>query len=190
MNTSNEIKQVTGGRFIAPADPRQSGVIAAIVLIAIGALLLVAQVFQLSWLSLLVLPLLGISFIVWSIAVQNPGLMIPGGILTGLGGGLFLMTRPFVEAAENDLLPVAVLMFGFAAGWVLIVLLTPLAGGQFSLWPLIPGAVFLALGGLFWMGEPGLQILQIVGTAWPVVLILVGVGILLNRLRRNRQSAQ
>ena len=40
------------------------------------------------------------------------------------------------------------------------------------------------------MGEPGLQILQIIGTAWPVVLILVGVGILLNRLRRNRQSAQ
>ncbi|MCS6846836.1 MAG: hypothetical protein RMN52_03880 [Anaerolineae bacterium] len=187
MNASNEMSRMTSGRPAAPADPRQGGVIAAVMLIAIGVLLLIAQVFQLGWLSLLVTPLLGVAFIVWSIAARTPGLMIPGGILAGLGAGILLMTQPFISEAQNDLLPAAVLMLSFAVGWLLIVVLTPLAGGRLELWPLIPGAVFAVLGALFWMGEPGMRILQVVGTAWPLILIIVGAGILISILRRNHR---
>lgn len=187
MNAPNQMSRMTSGRPAAPADPRQRGVIAAVMLITIGVLLLIAQVFQLGWLSLLVMPLLGVAFIVWSIAARTPGLMIPGGILAGLGAGILLMTQPFVASAENELVPAAVLMLSFAAGWLLIVVLTPLAGGRLELWPLIPGAVFAVLGALFWMGEPGMRILQVVGTAWPLILIIAGVGILIGILRRNRR---
>ncbi len=190
MNTSNEIGRMTSEQPTTPADPRQRGVIAAVMLIAIGVLFLIAQVLQLGWLSLLVMPLLGVAFIVWSIAARVPGLMIPGGILAGLGVGILLMTQPFVASAENELVPAAVLMLSFAVGWLLIVVLTPLAGGRLELWPLIPGAVFAVLGALFWMGEPGMYILQIVGTAWPLILIIVGAGILMSILIRNRRQIQ
>lgn len=187
MSFSNQMEP-TAGRPTAQADLRRRGIVAAAILIAIGILLLIAQVFQVEWLSLLVTPLLGVAFVAWSIAARAPGLMIPGGILAGLGTGILFMTQPFVTSAENELLPVAVFMFSFAAGWLLIVLLTPLAGGRPEAWPLIPGTVFAVLGGLFWMGEPGMRILQVIGTAWPLILIVAGIGILIRILSRNRRS--
>lgn len=145
-------------------------------LITIGILLLIAQVFRWEWLSLLVMPLLGAAFIVWSIAARIPGLMIPGEILAGLGVGILLMTQPLF--ASKEFLPAAVLMLSFAAGWLMIVALTPLAGERLKLWPLIPGAIFAALGALFWIGEPSICVLQAVGTAWPLIPIITGAGIL------------
>lgn len=188
MSPSNKTGQIASERPTAPADPRQGGVIAAVMLIAIGILLLIAQVFQLGWLSLLVTPLLGAAFIVWSIAARIPGLMIPGGILAGLGVGILLMTQPLF--ASKEFVPAAVLMLSFAAGWLLIFALTPLASGRLELWPLIPGAILAALGALFWIGEPGTSILQVVGAAWPLVLVIVGAGILMRILLRNRRRIQ
>ncbi|MFN4292525.1 MAG: hypothetical protein ACK4JD_00140 [Thermoflexales bacterium] len=188
MSPSNKTGQIASERPTAPADPRQGGVIAAVMLIAIGILLLIAQVFQLGWLSLLVTPLLGAAFIVWSIAARIPGLMIPGGILAGLGVGILLMTQPLF--ASKEFVPAAVLMLSFAAGWLLIFALTPLASGRLELWPLIPGAILAALGALFWIGEPGISILQVVGAAWPLVLVIVGAGILMRILLRNRRRIQ
>jgi len=73
-----------------------------------------------------------------------------------------------------------VFMLVFAGGWLLITL-TSLLIGRLMLWPLIPGA-FIGLVGLALVsGQTGLQLLQMTGYFWPVVLIVLGLYLILRR---------
>ncbi len=64
--------------------------------------------------------LLGVIFIGWSIVVREWGLLVPGGILTGIGTGI-LLTRStdFSRAGESGLF-----LLSFAGGWLLITLIS------------------------------------------------------------------
>lgn len=183
MNTSTTTNPTESGRRLIPQNPRQRGLIAGIFLIGIGALLFLSQVLQVGWLSMLILPLMGIGFIVWGVLVREVGLMVPGGILTGLGGAIFVQSQQWPQL--SGLPTVSLLMFGLAAGFVIATLLSPLAGRRLAWGLLIPSAIFAALGVLFTMGDRGLEVLQTIGTLWPLVLIAVGVGVLW-RVARNK----
>lgn len=164
----------------------RSHLTAGIGLIVIGLLILVAQFVQSDWMGLLFLPALGLIFLVWGSVARNVGLLIPGGILSGIGLGVFLneVVFPGLEGAGTG----GVFLTSFGLGWGLITLLSAIFTDQVHWWPLIPGGILGLIGGLLLMGGAGLAVLEIVGRWWPLGLIGLGLWLLLRR--GSRESPQ
>ncbi|TMC02880.1 MAG: hypothetical protein E6J35_08105 [Chloroflexi bacterium] len=148
-----------------------SGWLPGVILIVIGVTL-----FAIQWLDLdadVIVLVIGLVFAGAYSATRRYGLLIPAGILTGLGAGILL--EDFGATRE----PVALgLGLGFLAiyGVDLIALRSP---ERARWWPLIPGAILTVIagaGGAF--GDEGGRALQ---QGWPVVLIVIGGWLLLRR---------
>ena len=156
-----------------------------IILISIGILSLGSQFIEwdISNLGILILPLLGLAFLTWGILTRQSGLMIPGGILSGIGLGTFLISGPFA-AIEGDTSG-GIFMLSFAFGWFLITILTALFGDETHWWPLIPGGIMALIGLGLLFGTIFWSILETLGLIWPLILIGLGVYILY-QANRNR----
>lgn len=149
------------------------------ILIAIGALTLAAQLGLLADLSLLFVPALGVLFLAWGLLTRTFGLVIPGGILSGIGAGIALIAGPAAGVGEPA--KGAIFLLAFAAGWLLIALLSHFTDASRQWWPLIPAGILGGIGGLLLAGETGTLILKGFGYAWPVVLIAAGAWIMLRK---------
>ena len=171
MNSQSDSMETT-------SIPERKRLYGGLALIAIGGWLFVSQFIRVQWMGLAILPSLGGVFLLWGLLARNPGLLVPGGILSGIGLGTYLISGPFVEA--NGETQGAVFLLSFAAGWALIVALSLLIGAR-QVWPLIPGGIMAFVGAALWMGGAGRQVLELVGRAWPLALVVIGAAILLRR---------
>lgn len=164
---------------------RMSNLLPGAALISIGILSLAGQFLDIEWIGQFFLLALGAIFLVWGLLSRTFGLIIPGSILAGLGTGIFLVSGPLSSVPE--LTTPAILLLSFAGGWLLMSLLSLLTSDGFQSWPLIPAAIMSLIGGAFLMGEEALKALSYVGQAWPVVLIVIGLYIIL--VRKGAHSA-
>jgi hypothetical protein len=157
----------------------RSGLAAGLTLIAMGALLLLAQVANFP--GLFFLPALAGLFLIWGLATRTTGLLIPGGILAGIGSGAYLVEQPF--AAVSDPAKGGLFLLAFAAGWAMISALSIFtsANRRPVLWPLIPAGVLALVGALLTAGGVGLKVLEAAGQGWPVILIALGLYFILRR---------
>ncbi len=106
---------------------------------------------------------LGAGFLVWWIFSGNYGLLVPAGVLGGLGAGLMLGETGFYGNA---------VALGLGAGFLAIYLLDLLRQRHRSnWWPLVPGAVLVAVGLV--QNTTGWGSLGDLG--WPLFLIVAGV---------------
>ena len=96
--------------------------IAGIALVAIGALVLIVQFAESEVLGLLLLSGLGLIFLIWGCLVRSVGLLISGGVLSGIGLGAYLIAGPLSHLDGEG----GVFLLSFAAGWALITLLSAL----------------------------------------------------------------
>ena len=159
---------------------RQNGrYVGGATLIVIGLLLLVGQFVRSETIGLLILPLLGGFFLAWGIAVRNPGLMVPGGILSGLGVGVYLIEEQFPYLSGNA--EGGVILVSLACGFLAVTLFTALFTNRAHLWPLIPGSIVGFIGGALLSGEEGLRLLLLLNTYWPVILIIIGALLIVRR---------
>lgn len=126
------------------------------------------------------LPLvLGVAFIGWAIAARACGLLIPGGILTGLGAGI--IAEQWLGYGHRD----GIFLLCFAGGWVLISVLSLTVFRKRVWWPLIPAAV-IGLTGLGQLGYPGLGwAWREARDFWPYALIVLAL-VLLFRAPREK----
>ncbi len=124
------------------------------------------------------LPLvLGVAFIGWAIAARSCGLLIPGGILTGLGAGI--IAEQWLGYGHRD----GIFLLCFAGGWVLIPVLSVAVFHRRVWWPLIPAGV-IALTGLGQLGYPGLGwAWREARNFWPYALIVLALVLLLRAPR-------
>ncbi len=162
-----------------PVRTNRKPLTGGIILIAVGALALLGQLNLFENAEVFIVPALGAIFLAWGLLTRTFGLVIPGGILSSIGLGIALTEGPLAglgEPAEG-----AVFLLAFAAGWLLIALLSTLTSGGFQWWPLIPGGILALVGGLLLAGETGLQVLKVIGYAWPVALIALGAWIILRK---------
>jgi hypothetical protein len=160
------------------ASEKRNRVVSGLVLLLIGLFLLVGNFVSIDLGALFPLGL-GLIFLVWGSAARKLGLLIPGGILSGIGVGAWLISGPFsrlADPAEGGLFMVA-----FAFGWALITLTSALFVRETAWWPLIPGGIMAFIGGALLIGGPALEVLEILGQGWPIVLIAVGLYLLLWR---------
>ena len=164
-----------------PRDTHRGDHSGALALVAIGLFLLLAQLFDLGvW----ALPVLGIGFLLFGIVACESGWLIPGGILSGISLGIFLVEGPYRVPggdAEGGLF-----LLAFALGWFSIAVLSALFTRERHWWALIPGSN-MALNGLAVLGG-GIwaTVLSFLGNVWPLGLVAAGV-YTLYRQRHGRE---
>jgi len=163
----------------APCSRARRGMVGGTVLIVLGLLIFVEQVFQTHLAGLLFLPLLGTAFLAWGILCKRPGLLIPGGILLGIGAGSFLVDGPLGGLAEPARGGAFLLAFG--AGWLLITLAAFVFMHQVIWWPLIPGGIFGLLGSAMMIGGPAMAVVNLANVIWPLALVAIGLTLILRR---------
>ncbi|MFT5196388.1 MAG: hypothetical protein ACI85U_003420 [Candidatus Promineifilaceae bacterium] len=154
-------------------------------LIVLGMVFLVSQYVNVD--GFLVLPALGIGFIGWSILSRNKGLMIPGGIMSGIALGSILAESTLATRLEGDA-GGALFMLSFAAGWFVITILTFLFFNDFQWWPLIPGGIMALIGVGILSDGVLLDVLGQVGRFWPIILIAIGLSIVWKQFAKPDQS--
>jgi len=116
---------------------------------------------------------IGLGFLTWWAFSGSYGLLVPAGVLTGLGVGLML------DHAEFYGNPVAL---GLGVGFLAIYALDALRRQRSSSWwPLVPGAVLVVVGLL--QNTSGWDSLGELG--WPLFLIVIGIIIIGGALSRR-----
>lgn len=163
----------------AKSNEGRERVILAVMLIAIGLLVFLSQIIDLPQIQLLILPGLALIFLLWGLLIREIGLLIPGGILAGIALGVYLITGPYAGQIEEN--QGGIFLLAFSAGWALISLLSLVSKQGFQWWPLIPGGIIGLVGLAVMRGGAAMQLLEILGYAWPLALVAVGVYILLKR---------
>jgi hypothetical protein len=146
------------------SEPRQ---VTGLLLIAVGLLWLVSHLTGAG--AVVIVPGAGVAFVIAYLATHWYGLLVPGGILTGLGAGLVVATRGGPGEAV-----VLGLGLGFLAITVIDVLRTERRPAWW--WPLIPGGVLTVVG------ASQITIARDLGAYLaPAALLVVGLVLLLRR---------
>jgi hypothetical protein len=150
------------------------------VLIAIGAGLLLGQLVEDA--EQFILLGIGLTLLVLFAVSRNPGALIGGGIVTGLGAGVLVAAN-----TEGDIAGAAV-MFGLGLGFIGVWLVGMLMRiNETTIWPLIPGAILVVLGFVVLAGSETAQAFELL---WPVALIAIGVVVLVAAVRgRGKDSS-
>lgn len=150
--------------------------VAAVVLLVVAGAALAGPYLPFNWRDSFPL-LMGVAFIVWSALARSPGLLVPGGVLTGIGVGTLLRS----EYGNGAFL------LSMAGGFLLIALLAPVLFGRdkrcrWALWP----AAGLAFGGLMQLGGPEMrELLRTLQPFWPLALIMVALFLLFTKPARK-----
>ncbi|MBI5879106.1 MAG: hypothetical protein HZB53_15775 [Chloroflexi bacterium] len=171
MNASLNVPPPTGVR------PGR-GPLGGIMLIVIGLIALLWQFMPNDTIALWFMPLLGIVFLTWGLLSREVGLLVPGGILIGIGAGVLLMRE--WQMPDNSMGTSAIFMLTFAAGWALITLASWFIH-KTVWWPLIVGAILALVGVGLLFGKPALPYLEMAGKLWPLILVALGVWVLFKR---------
>jgi hypothetical protein len=155
-------------------DPVRSRRVAAFVLLAVAGFALFREYIPIGWREG-GLALLGIMFVVWAGLARNAGLLVPGGILTGIGVGIVL---------RHEFGPAAFL-FSMAGGFLLVSLLSlAMFGKAKSTWWTVFPAGGLAFAGLVQTAGPDVrEWLRAVGPVWPYILIAIALWLLFTKPR-------
>jgi hypothetical protein len=161
---------------------RNHGLGGGIALILIGAGLLLNQWLDIG--SYLVL-LIGAGFLVWGVLSRQGGLIIPGGVLTGIGLGILVTEGPWSIPVAN---PNGLFLICFALGWFLITLLTGLFTCRTQWWPIIPGGIMAILGAAAWLRAAPRVWQEYSGWIASFLLILLGVYLIVRRGRTNNRD--
>jgi apolipoprotein N-acyltransferase len=143
------------------------------VLIAIGVALLLGQLVGET--GQFVLLGIGIVLLVLFAVSRNPGTLIGGGIVTGLGAGVLVAAN-----TSGDVAGAAVLFglgFGFVGVWLVGTLMRV---EETRIWPLIPGAILVAVGIVVLAGSEAAKAFELL---WPLLLIGLGVVVVVAALR-------
>jgi hypothetical protein len=148
-----------------------SGWLPGVILIAVGATLFAVQLLHLD--ADVIVLVIGLVFASAFAATRRYGLLIPAGILTGLGAGILL--EDVGAKGEPALL-------GLGLGFLAIYALDALASGARApgrWWPLIPGAIITVIAGA--SGTFGQEGARAIEQGWPILLIAVGAWLLMRR---------
>lgn len=164
------------GKEVSVEENRRSGSMAGIVLIVIGLVLFTLQ-FTEGLGGATTLAVLGALFVAGYLYWRAYGLLIPGGILLGLGLG---------SLAENSLTGLGDLSsLGLGLGFVSIYVIAWAYQGGTHWWPLIPGAILIVSG----LAQASAAVQRLVSVGWPLILVLVGLFLVAGgRAWRGRSS--
>ncbi|MCC6627594.1 MAG: DUF4097 family beta strand repeat protein [Chloroflexi bacterium] len=160
----------------SPQPRRPSGrLLAALILIALGAAFLITNLTALVFGGALILLGLATAFAIGRVVTGQRSLAVPAGVLAGIGG--------FVALKEAGLVT-------DGGGWFFMMLgagflLTYVLGWRLgAVWPLFPAAALAIFGALIgdWVDVAWLASYAVLAPNWPLVLVIIGGWLLLRDL--------
>jgi len=154
---------------------RRSQIAAGLALVVIGLVALALQYFEGPGRAV-VLVLAGGSFVATYFYSEIYGLLIPGGILSGLGLG---MLGEWWGVSVRD--PNAV---GLGSGFVAIYLIERVYRHRAHWWPLIPGVILVGSGLGAHFGDVG----QILWRWSPAILVALGIVLVVRAITRGSKA--
>ena len=161
-------------------DPIASRIAAGVILIVLGTATLLQR-----WLDSgnYIVLLLGLGMLIWGSLSHKTGLIIPGGVLTGIGLGILAIQGPwhFPFDGQN-----AIFLLCFALGWFLITLLTALFTCT-QWWALIPGGIMALIGGTILVTNGAFRWMDL-NLVYAAILIVVGLILLVFRGGTKKNS--
>jgi hypothetical protein len=160
-------------------EPRRGReIVPGLVLIGIGVAFLVSRIVPGA--GIYVVLGIGIALLVGFFITRSPGLLIPGGIVSGVGLGIVL-----TEAYGGDV-GGGLFLLSLGGGFLLVTLLSALFRPEPAYWwALIPGGILVTIGLVTLAGTQGEQVRQLIGDLWPLALIAIGVIVVIGALRRD-----
>lgn len=162
---------------------QRPNLVGGLILVFIGILSLLANFLSDTPYTLWFLPALGVVFLAAGIIAGKRGLLIPGGIILGIGSGVLASETFFKNAAGEE--EGGIILVAFACGWALITLLSLVVkddgDSKVMWWPLIPGGILASVGAALLLGETGKVALEYLGQGWPVIMIAGGLYLILRR---------
>lgn len=100
------------------------------------------------------------------------GYLVPGGIMTGIGGGILVSQSVTIASDERS---GGVIVLGLGLGFVSIWVIGGLVQvSQHHWWPLIPGAILATVGSALLIGDQAVRLLDY----WGVAVIAIGLFVL------------
>lgn len=171
-------------------NKKSDGLIGGVILIGIGLVALLSQFVDfVSWqnVGIYLLLLLGLVFYAWGIVSREAGVMIPGGILSGIGLGVIAMMSGLLPAGVNE---AGVFMVVFGFGWASITLLTAVFTDETQWWALIPGGIIAFVGLALLFGGAFMNILEGFSSLWPLILIIVGLSVIWKARKTKEKSPE
>jgi len=126
----------------------------------------------------LILALLGGLFIIGYFMTRAYGLLVLGGILGGLGIGLFGEPRWFVLHEFTEV--------GLGIGFLVIFLARLIYERRSHWWPLVPALVFFLLGFQSWRS---FRQFAFSSRGWPILIVIVGALIMLGAFGRGKTAS-
>ena len=145
------------------------GWLPGVILIAVGVTLFAVQLLNLD--GEVIVLVIGLVVAIAFAATRRYALLIPAGIMTGLGAGILLE-----EAGAMGEPVVLGLGLGFLAIYAVDVL-TSAAREPGRWWPLIPGAILTIIAGA--ESTFGAEGARVIAQGWPLILIAAGAWLLL-----------
>lgn len=128
-----------------------------VILIVVGGVLFLDRYLKTGWLSLVILPAVGLFLYLWGIRLRHVGIIIAGGLITGFGVGTISAWGPSIQLGSDAGFWVAqiqrplVVQIGMLAlfggiGWFVVVLTTTAISQNPIWWGLIPAGILGGLG--------------------------------------------
>jgi len=171
-------------------NKKNEGLTGGVILIGIGLIALLSQFVDfISWESfgIYIVLLLGLVFLTWGILKREAGVLIPGGILSGIGVGIVLLVNDLVPNGLNE---GGVFLIVFSFGWASITLLSAIFTDETQWWALIPGGIIGFVGLAVMFEGIFMNVLEAAAYLWPVVLIIVGLSIIWKARKPKEKSPE
>jgi hypothetical protein len=124
---------------------RKSTYITGAILIGLGLMILLSQFLQTTWVTLILIPALGIVLLVIGVHLKRFGLSISGSLISTLGLGIIIVL--------NEVTPISlaqrfgILLISLGSGWLLITLVSVFILHHIAWWALVPAGT-ISSGGL------------------------------------------
>ena len=158
-----------------PASPRRGRLVAGGVMLAVALVALAGPYLPVAWDRPFLLVAIGLGFLIWGALGRVGGLLVPAGVLLGVGFGAWLR-GPYGNAAY---------LLSLAAGFLSISLFYLLIFGRkgqvwWTVWP----AGGLALAAAFTAGGPEVRaFFRALHEYWPWALLAAAVAMIVSGLR-------
>jgi hypothetical protein len=131
--------------------------VAGILLLLAGGILFLDRFLKTGWLSLLVLPAVGLFLYLWGIRRKLTGLILAGGLLGAFGLGSMAAWGPAVRLSlpgkieltivpHSLLIQIGLLALYTGIGWVVITVTTAKLTTRPTWWAMVPGGILGAFG--------------------------------------------
>lgn len=143
----------------------QRQVVTGAILILLGIGIFALQFLE-GFSEAVVLFLIGGAFIAAYLYFRNYGLLVPGGILMGLGLGSIGEGSVF-EFGDFGLI-------GLGIGFISIYVIALVVEGSSHWWPLIPGLILIVLG----LASGNADFERLLSVGWPLILVFIGLLVL------------